>query len=40
MKDENQGFRKGSFQSLTLIVQIVVGVGIFVWLQINDIDEN
>ncbi len=40
MKEENQDVRKENFQSLILIVLIVVGVGIFVWLQIKDIDEN
>jgi hypothetical protein len=40
MKEENQVVRKESFQSLILIVLIVAGVGIFVWLQIKDIDEN
>jgi peroxiredoxin len=40
MKEENQVVRKESFQSLILIVLIVVGVGIFVWLQIKDSSFN
>jgi len=40
MKEENQSVRKKSFQSLILIVVLVVGVGIFVWLQIEDSSFN
>jgi hypothetical protein len=40
MKEENQSVSRESFQSLILIVLIVVGVGIFVLFQIKDSSFN